>query len=238
MLHSPVGDQTFASAGRAQLGTLDSGDYYPTVDAVDGAQARWSVTFRALPSQLTGLRFQPSVARQGTIVTAGYHLSGDARFTATVIDGGGGTVRSLANDLAVSAGDHSLTWDGLTESGAPVRDGSYTLRISGHDANGNALNASTRILLDGTPPSVAVLSRGRIPVRNALVVEVTDRTSGLYAASLTVGHGVVARLSAGSTRLSYRPRRGWHRGSVYRFVVIAVDRAQNRRRYTGSFRAR
>jgi hypothetical protein len=63
------------------------------------------------------------------------------------------TARSAAKDAAIPKGDHTLTWDGLSDSGSPAADGAYTLAISYTDAAGNNGTGETEISVDSTARS-------------------------------------------------------------------------------------
>jgi flagellar hook assembly protein FlgD len=48
----------------------------------------------------------------------------------------------------------SATWNGRTAAGTPVKDGTYTFKVSGKDAAGNARSVSTRVVVDRTAGSL------------------------------------------------------------------------------------
>lgn len=69
----------------------------------------------------------------------GFELySGASSVQITVLDGSGQPVRQM--DMGtMDAGIHSLTWDGLNESGQPLADGAYQIKVSATDKDGNPL---------------------------------------------------------------------------------------------------
>jgi flagellar basal-body rod modification protein FlgD len=46
---------------------------------------------------------------------------------------------------AMSAGDHTVPWDGLDAEGRPLADGAYRIEIQATDAQGAAVTATSRI---------------------------------------------------------------------------------------------
>jgi hypothetical protein len=132
------GEHVFASSGRYDLGYLSPGQHDVHLTPLAGPTAKWSLAVHALPVVLSGLRPDPARIRPKQIATIGYHLDGDVTLTATIEDSSGTLVRTLASDLAVVAGDHGLTWDGLGQAGSPVPNGTYTVAVTFTDAAGNS----------------------------------------------------------------------------------------------------
>ncbi len=64
-----------------------------------------------------------------------FNLQSDAaNVTVEVVDSDGNTVRTI-DATEMSAGDHTLTWDGKNSSGEDVKNGSYTLKVTAKDSN-------------------------------------------------------------------------------------------------------
>lgn len=65
-----------------------------------------------------------------------------AEITLTVRDVNGDAVRTITQ-RGLDAGDHTLHWDGLDDSGVQVAAGFYSVQITGVDANGNDITPNT-----------------------------------------------------------------------------------------------
>ena len=169
-------DQTFASSGQFLIGVLSPGMQDLTLTPEDGPQAQWAIALHALPVRLTSLGVLPRFARPGQIDRFQYAFEGDVSLTATMRNAAGQVVRTLATRLPVSASTtHSLLWDGLNSSGAPVSDGEYAAVFSWTDRAGYTGSATTHIGIDQTPPVVSIVSKLPLP-----------RATGLYSRSQTV----------------------------------------------------
>lgn len=83
----------------------------------------------------------------GQRTTIGYSISTRAHVTARVVDVSGRVVRTLI-DRTVEPGEHSLVWDGRTDSGERVASGVYFVRLE--SVSGRSSEEATRklILLD------------------------------------------------------------------------------------------
>jgi len=80
----------------------------------------------------------------GAATPFGFTLKSPARVTAAILAPDGTPVRRL--DLGgKAAGTHELAWDGKNEEGAPLPDGTYTVRLSAVDADGNAVSVLPRV---------------------------------------------------------------------------------------------
>jgi flagellar basal-body rod modification protein FlgD len=81
----------------------------------------------------------------GKAQEAAYTL-GDAASSVTVniYDADGALIRRM--DMGeLESGAHSLSWDGLDDSGNAVEDGQYTIEVEATDKDGNTVDASTTI---------------------------------------------------------------------------------------------
>ena len=68
-----------------------------------------------------------------------------------IYDNTGGFVKAIESE-GLSAGRHTLVWDGTDKNGNPAPDGSYTFEILAADANGQNVNATA--LFTGTVDTV------------------------------------------------------------------------------------
>src|SRR5690242_6499364 len=93
---------------------------------------------RDVPVTLSGLKADPALIEPKQITTISYHVDGDVTLSASVTNPAEALVRNLASDLAVAAGDNTLSWDGLDETGSPVPNGTYTVSVGFTDAAGNS----------------------------------------------------------------------------------------------------
>ena len=231
-------DQTFASSGQFLIGVLSPGTQDLTLTPQDGPQAQWTIALHALPVRLTSLRVLPRFARPGQIDRFQYGFEGDVSLTATIRNGAGQTVRTLAARLPVSASTtHSLVWDGLNSSGAPVRDGEYAAVFSWTDRAGYTGSATTHIGIDQTPPVVSILSKLPLPPSHGLVFTITDRLSGVASVKASIDGVRLSRIPASGGTVIYRPRHGWSRG-WHTLDVIARDWVGNHGETIKRFRVR
>ena len=132
------GDHVFASSGRYDLGYLDTGQRDIHLTPLAGPTAKWSLSIHALPVVLSGLRPDPALIRPKQITTIRYHVDGNVKLSAAIRNSSGTLVRQLVTNLAVAAGDNTLTWDGLNRTDSPVPNGTYTVAVSFTDAAGNS----------------------------------------------------------------------------------------------------
>ncbi|HEX5828469.1 MAG TPA: FlgD immunoglobulin-like domain containing protein, partial [Candidatus Limnocylindrales bacterium] len=75
---------------------------------------------------------------------------GAVRWTATVVDAKGRTIRSKAGTGAIA----TFTWNGRTNAGRRAADGRYLVTLTLFDAAGNPARRSGTVTLDTTAPSV------------------------------------------------------------------------------------
>ena len=94
-----------------------------------------------------------------------YSLAKDAAQAGVVIrDATGNIVRSMPVDL--TAGEHSLTWDGTDNRGADLPDGVYTFTFGAADADGKPVTSASYVTATvtrvetSTDGSELVLSNG------------------------------------------------------------------------------
>jgi len=91
----------------------------------------------------------PNQALQNGQASWSYALPRGAETSELMItDARGAAVATLPGEIA--AGEHGLTWDGRTNSGATAPDGIYTLNVVARDTDGAAIDASVRITARAT----------------------------------------------------------------------------------------
>ncbi len=106
----PVLTQRLASSGQFALGTLEAGQYYFTLSALEGPQAAWSAQIYALPVALSEVAFSAHAIEPGKFVHLMYTLSGETKLTAVIYNSHNRIVRELASNFTVKRGSHSLSW--------------------------------------------------------------------------------------------------------------------------------
>lgn len=201
--------------------SIPAGVQYINVAALDGPQARYTVSVAALPVTVSAFSVTPSLARQGAALKIPYTLSGDATVTVRVLDAAGQAVRVLADQLTAQQGDRSVRWDGIGANGTPVPDGRYTIDLTVTDAAGAHTQTAT-VTLDRTAPLIQMPSR--VTRSHAIVAVISDPVAGVKDAVLRVNGRKVASAVAG--RIIYRPR-GFGRGARLNVSVTATDKAGN-----------
>jgi len=104
-----------------------------------------------------------------------YMLPSDAATsTVTITDAAGKVVHT--RDGAVTAGEHSLVWDGLDNNGEPLPEGAYTLQVTALNAAGDTIQADIKARgrvtgADFTGQEPALLLSGlRVPLAEVLEV--------------------------------------------------------------------
>ena len=76
-------------------------------------------------------------------VACDFKLAGDAAVVGvSIYDHTGEFVKSLEG-LNLSAGHHTLNWDGTNQNGSPAASGKYTFEVMAADANGNSIQTTT-----------------------------------------------------------------------------------------------
>jgi flagellar hook capping protein FlgD len=244
------GSTVVDSSQEVPLGSLSAGDNELEVFAVSGPAAVYSITIRELPVAISGLTFgdgydpAPTYAAPGTILTGSFSVSGDTTITAYVCNSGGAIVRHLGS-FAAGEGDSSVTWDARGDDGATLPDGTYYLELDSTDPNGNVTSAQTSIILDGTPPVVAMTSPDQIGPSQAVSFAVSDAESGVAGISLTVdGQDVVDYGNSADGWYGYGsavPADGqfsysgpWSLGT-HTWEIVATDNVGNTTDESGSF---
>ena len=90
--------------------------------------------------------------------TLGMNLNAPAsEATVTIRDAAGNAVRTRTLE-DVTGGSTEITWDGTTDDGAPVPEGTYSVEVEATDADGNSVEA--RPYLAGTVDRIAFGKEG------------------------------------------------------------------------------
>lgn len=80
------------------------------------------------------------------------NLGGNAAQTmVSIVDSNGNTVRTMSLP-SLQAGDNPVSWDGLTDSGAPADPGTYSIEVSSSDVGG--VNVPSTVFRTGVVESV------------------------------------------------------------------------------------
>jgi flagellar basal-body rod modification protein FlgD len=88
-----------------------------------------------------------------------------------VIDSTGKTVRTTSGSLA--SGRQTFQWDGVTDGGTPAPDGTYQVKITAKDKDGNKLDAAT--LVSDTVKEVRTVNGvSYFVLQGGATVQVTD----------------------------------------------------------------
>jgi len=158
---------------RAQ--NLAEGQHTVTVEATDNegntSRREWRfVVNLSAPVEVTDLTlspepFSPNGDGLDDTLSISFRLSGDANLTVKVVDSAGNTVKTLSNEQPFSAGEHTLTWDGTTDSGEPAPDGEYTVQIT----------ATPRSRQQPLAQSIARLTRSPLSITSVSVTPSTIR---------------------------------------------------------------
>jgi hypothetical protein len=210
-----------------------NGDITEEVRPLDGPPAAWTVTIRPQPVRLSEVDLSRTVLVGGGSAELDYRVDAEADVTAVIKNANGQVVRSLASGLRVQPGPRSLTFDGLTQSGAPLAEGFYAVELSLVDPSGNRAAATRTVAIDTTGPRVDVASSNPLAARNGFVATVSDLVSGVAGSALSIDD---LSVDEGTSRLSYRPSGGWTPGTSHTWEVLARDGSGNESSRTGSFR--
>jgi subtilase family serine protease/flagellar hook assembly protein FlgD len=92
-------------------------------------------------------------------------------------------VRTVVEGSSRGAGPFEVVWDGRDESGQFVADGEYRIEVVAVNGCGATSKAETRVEVDRTPPTVAIVEPGALaPVATAVEVRgtATDRNFDRY----------------------------------------------------------
>lgn len=153
-----------------------------------------------------------------------FRLRKPARVAIAIENTSGDIVRRLtpAAGERLPRGLVKLRWNGRTDAGATVPQGTYHLRVDLLSL-GRVINIPDPIDVDNTPPTLTLLSgRGVLPLRyrtsEPAVVYVVARGTGADAGRASLYRGRAGRVHFRHTQLD---------GSNVRITLVAVDRAGN-----------
>ena len=116
-----------------------------------------------------------TMSLQGGSAAASYTLPDSAaQTTIRVKDTAGNTVFSTAGET--SAGTHAFGWDGLSNAGKALADGTYKIEVEAKRSDGTSLDVSTHVLglvsgivNDGSNPQL-VIGDAQVPLSEVLSV--------------------------------------------------------------------
>ncbi len=91
-------------------------------------------------------------------LTIRFRINGHANLTVRFMDSNGKTVKTLANEQPFTQGEHTLTWDGTTDSGELTPEGTYSVQITATPRSRQEAIAQGKIQLTLNPLSIAGVS--------------------------------------------------------------------------------
>ncbi len=233
------GSGVFTSSGVCDLGSEsvndddDGGIYYVAVSALDGPQAQWTITIEPIPVALSSVKASPASGFTGSSTTISYTVSGGTSLTAGVYNSSNQLVDSLTSGLAVSQGDHSLTWGGTKQGGSPLPAGTYTIKLSSTDSQGNVSTQTVPFTI--TPVTVSDLSASAGSAYVGGSTTVSYKLNGSASVTATVKNSkgtVVGRLLSSSNQgkgthsLKWNEQNGGGKpvpAGSYHIVVTSTD---------------
>ncbi|MBL0385938.1 Ig-like domain repeat protein [Tumebacillus sp. ITR2] len=127
--------------------------------------------------------------------TISYTISEDSNVSVKIYGADGRLVRTLVNGL-VTYGAKSVTWNGKSEAGDLVVDGTYTYKINATDLTGKAgVEAIGTITTDNTTPNVMLLTVGAtyVPGSQLLPISYVLSESAKVTTTITNSAGTVVR---------------------------------------------
>ena len=128
--------------------------------------------------------FSGSFDYSGEPVEIGYQLDGPASEVTISLQRNGTTVAKLSGEER-TAGNHYLTWDGTTTSGAVAESGLYTIVLSAKAATGDSVAVApivrsevTGVDLDGAEGGTLITKIGKISFNEILGVYEVSTPAG------------------------------------------------------------
>lgn len=167
--------RTLATSDTGLMGTLSwdgtwdnraikNGDYAAQLILTDRAGNHTTspiipIKVQHAPS-VSGLGFSSPKLSANHPFTISFQTSSSGNITATIEDVHGSSLRTLAQNKPVIAGENKLGWDGHDNAGNMVRDGEYTLSLHFTDYYVITANSIIKksIEVDSTPPLITELS--------------------------------------------------------------------------------
>jgi len=127
----------------------------------------------------------------GEPITLGYKLDGPAQEVNLALQLDGATVATLKG-VELSAGNHFLTWNGLTKDGQPAAHGNYKIIIQAKAGEGLSVAANplirsevTGVDLDGEFGGILITEAGKVEFNTILGVYEKTNTAATAAESNT-----------------------------------------------------
>jgi hypothetical protein len=133
----------------------------------------------------------------------------------------------------------TVVGDAVNRDGRALAQGVYQVSPVAVGDDGTTVRARRTVAIDAARPRVRVINGGVLNTNDALVIDVTDRASGIRE---TLKGGRCGRTQLGidgktvrgphcacrqndELRLIYRPEGGWQPGKTYAWSLTAKDRA-------------
>jgi len=142
-------DPTEFTAQLAQFGQLEQlMNLNTSIEELATAEANSQIlsTFSLIGKDVLVEGSTLELEEDGGSAKIGYTLDGTASsLTIQIRDSNGNTVRTL-NATALDEGTHSLTWDGLDDSGNAVESGKYTLVLQAKSASDDSTVSATSLI--------------------------------------------------------------------------------------------
>lgn len=168
-----AGSNTAVWNGKNDGGILaDTGIYTYKIDASNSfnkaaEQVSGNITVDLTPPTISAgavypSTFAPSGKNYAAIM---YNLSESASVTIGIYDGSNNLVKTIENKSLKNAGFNSVNWDGRNSSGAIVKDGMYTYKITAVDLVGFPADPANGTIKVETDPVVTLLGDSPDPFR-------------------------------------------------------------------------
>jgi hypothetical protein len=172
-------DGTVAGPGPNERRVLPDGDYQVILDVQAGATSQQQevpisvrdaqtatpdiIDLAVLPDHIS-----PNFDALDDVTHVTYQLAEDARVSAFLDQpspSGPPTRIWMGEETSVSAGEQSLTWDGLA-NGQPVPNGTYTIGIRARDSAGNVVEQGLPVVIeDSGVPDASIASAQIVPLQ-------------------------------------------------------------------------
>ena len=127
----------------------------------------------------------------GDSTQLGYKLDKAAASVTLKLQLNGATVATLDGE-ELSAGNHFITWDGLTQAGLPAASGKYTIIVQAKAADGTTVGSSplirsevTGVDLNEGSGSTLITNAGKIPFTSILGISDPDTKSATNTSAST-----------------------------------------------------
>lgn len=219
----PMAAQAGTAGSTTLPGSADSGGGV----VVAGARAA-SVTIQQSAVAIRKISLsRPSLGRAGknASVSASFRLSANASVAVAVVDAAGRPIRTLVTGR-MTAGDHSVAWNGRDGAGHPVPEGAYAMEVAASGAGRPTATTRLPLTVDRTAPKVGVKTRASAKVAGRVVsIPIAITTGEAATVVVSVGRSSVRRMvGAGSTTITVAGRAlGITAGPRARTVRLALS---------------